>query len=81
VRADGAGFKPESMPDRETTFKSPARFRLVLKSELMEIYLDDFLIECFSLPAPATGRIGLIRGDDSASIGTWKTWIENTPGA
>ncbi|MHC4983439.1 MAG: hypothetical protein ACYTF6_09780 [Planctomycetota bacterium] len=28
--------------------------------ELIEFHLDDILIECYSLPAAATGRIGLI---------------------
>ena len=74
VRADGTGFKPETMPDREMKFGSLARFRLVLKGELMEVYLDDVLVECFSLPAPATGRIGLICGDDPGSIGSLKAW-------
>ena len=37
-----------------------ARFRLLLKHSLLEFYLDDLLIECFSLPEPATGRIGVV---------------------
>jgi hypothetical protein len=40
----------------------------------LEFYLDDILIECFSLPADATGRIGLIRGSDSRAIGKLKAW-------
>jgi hypothetical protein len=40
----------------------------------LEFYLDDILIECFSLPADATGRIGLIRGSDSRAIGNLKAW-------
>ncbi len=74
VRADGAGFKPEKTVDREMRFGEPARFRLVLKGVLAELYLDDFLIECYSLPGKATGRIGLIRGDDPGSIGSLKGW-------
>ena len=46
----------------------------LLKETLLEFYLDDILIECFSLPADATGRIGLIRGSDSRAIGKLKAW-------
>jgi hypothetical protein len=74
VKADGAGFKPEITVDREMQFNEPATFRLLLKGSLMELYLDDFLIECYSLPAPATGRIGLIPGNQRNAIGALKAW-------
>jgi hypothetical protein len=74
VAADGSGFKAEKTVDRELPFRDPARFRLLLKDALLEIYLDDFLIECYSLPAPATGRIGLIPGNQRTSIGSLKAW-------
>ena len=74
VAADGTGFKPDKTVDREMRFGAPARFRLVLKGVLMEAYLDDFLIECYSLPTPATGQIGLIPGGDPGSIGSPKAW-------
>ena len=75
VGADGAGFKAEKTVDRETRFGVPARFRLVVRGVLMEVYLDNILIECHSLPTPATGRIGLIRGDRTSSIRELKAWI------
>jgi len=62
MRADGSGFKAESRIDRETSFGQPTRFRLLLKGSLLEFYLDDVLIDCASLPADATGRVGLIGG-------------------
>ena len=31
-----------------------------MKYSLIELYLDDVLIECYSLPGHATGRIGAI---------------------
>ena len=55
-------------------FGRPARFRLLLKDSLLEFYLDDILIECFSLPARATGRLGLITGGDPGAIGTLRAW-------
>ena len=74
MRADGGGFKVDKRVDREMAFGAPASFRLLLKESLLELYLDDILIECFSLPKTATGRIGLIRGSDRASTTRVKAW-------
>lgn len=69
---DGTGFQAEKSVDRQLTWGTPARFRLLLKGELLEFYLDDVLIECYSLPQPATGRIcGL--GDGALRLtGAWR---------
>ena len=48
--------------DREMDFTGTSRLRLVLAHSLMELYLDDILVECFSLPSAATGRLGLVQG-------------------
>jgi hypothetical protein len=75
IRADGTGFKAEKSVDRETPFGAPARFRLIVKGPLIEVYMDDFLIECHTLPSPASGRIGLIRGGQGNSIRHVKAWV------
>ena len=62
LQADGAGFKCDLRADREFAFGPNARFRLALKGWLLEFYLDDILMECYSLPERATGRVGLIGG-------------------
>ncbi|MEI6217275.1 MAG: hypothetical protein WCP86_00085 [bacterium] len=77
MAADGTGFRPEKTVDREMRFGEPAEFRLLLQDALMEIYLDDFLIECYSLPAPATGRIGVIPGNQRNSIFDLKAWKQS----
>jgi hypothetical protein len=77
VRPDGKGFAAERRVDREIHFGSSGLFRLIVKGPLLELYLNDFLIECHSLPSPATGRIGLICGDQPDSIRRLKAW-ENT---
>ena len=41
---------------------------------LAEFYLDDILIQCFSLPSSATGRIGLIDGGDPSALGELTRW-------
>jgi hypothetical protein len=51
-----------------------ATFRLLLKHSLLEFYLNDILIECYSLPDWATGRIGLIHGGPKPSVRILKAW-------
>jgi len=72
VRADGSGFKAEKTVDREMAFGKPAKFRLLLEHSLLEFYLDDILIECFSLPQNATGRTGLIGTDAIRQLSAWQ---------
>jgi len=72
MRADGSSFKAEKGVDREMAFGKPARFRLLLKHSLLEFYLDDILIECFSLPQNATGRMGLIGTDAVRQLSAWQ---------
>jgi hypothetical protein len=74
MRADGTDFKAEHRIDREWKFGSTARFRLLLKGSLMEFYLDELLIQCYSLPQPATGRIGVLSAGDPGSVAAVRTW-------
>lgn len=79
IRADGAGYKVTFTEDRKIAFGRPAKFRLLLQQALLEFYLDDILIECFSLPKSATGRIGLICGGDAPSITGLRAWHARRP--
>ncbi|MBL7037708.1 MAG: hypothetical protein ISR77_03710 [Pirellulaceae bacterium] len=74
MNGDGTGFVVEKQIDREMQFGRAARFRLLLKHSLLEFYLNDILIECFSLPDAATGRIGLIHGGGKKTIKDMKAW-------
>jgi hypothetical protein len=73
MRADGTGFTGEKKVDRQWSFGPSSRFRLLLKHSLIEFYLDDLLIECFSLPEPATGRIGVIESEVEC-VADMKAW-------
>ena len=59
---------------REWAFGRTARFRLLLKGSLVEFYLDDLLMQCYSLPQMATGRIGLIQGGHNGAIDDLRAW-------
>jgi len=70
IKADGTGFKAEKKVDRQMNFGATAAFRLLLKESLLEFYLNDILIECYSLPANADGKIGLI--GDVTDLNAWQ---------
>ncbi|MCE5325351.1 MAG: hypothetical protein LLG01_02945 [Planctomycetaceae bacterium] len=53
-------FQSEIAVDRQYDFGPAPTFRLVLKRDLMEFYLADQLIHCFSLPSAAEGTIAFI---------------------
>ncbi len=74
VNYNGSICKTELRADREMSYESPARFRLVLQHSLAEFYLDNVLIECLSLPTFASGRIGLIRGGEMHAIAGLVAW-------
>jgi len=75
IRPDGSGFRVEKRVDRQMDSGEMPSFRLLLKHSLLEFYLRDVLMECFSLPGRATGRIGLIRGRDREERPkSWRAW-------
>ncbi|MEI6218486.1 MAG: hypothetical protein WCP86_06275 [bacterium] len=51
---------PDKKASREVAFGRSVLFRLLLEHSLLQFYLADILMEGYSLPACATGRIGLI---------------------
>ena len=74
TNAAGTSSQIELKVDREMDCASSARCRLMLQHSLAEFYLDDMLIECFSLPLSATGNIGLIRGGDPHAFSALEIW-------
>ena len=74
MRSDGTGFKAEHRVDREWKFGAAVPFRLLLKGSLLEFYLDDLLMQCYSLGHTAGGRIGLLSGGDASAFANLKAW-------
>lgn len=58
--AGGAKLKNEGRINREMKLGSTATFRLLVRDDLTEFYIDDIVMTSYSLPQNATGRIGLI---------------------
>ncbi len=44
--------------EKGVTEISTARFRLLLRAKMLEFYLDDYHVICYSMVKPAEGRIG-----------------------
>lgn len=72
ISDDGSGFAAEETIDREMAFPPRARFRLLLKHSLVEFYLDDILIQCYSMPDRADGRLGVLGG--MGRVGDLRAW-------
>ena len=69
IRSDGTDFRPDKQVARDLQFAGRAAFRLLLEHSLAEFYLDDVLMDSYSLPARATGRIALL--GDAAALRAW----------
>lgn len=67
MRAGGATLRLEDAVDRELPYRETAAFRLLLRGELVELYLDDVLMCSIGLPGPATGRLGLVTAGRTAA--------------
>ena len=65
INRDGSRFEKKGDVDRELTFRNEAHFRLIRKGQLTEFYLNDYLMQCYSLPARGTGRIYVIGPADN----------------
>ncbi len=74
MQADGSDFESEKHVDREMSFSKQVSFRLLLKHSLLEFYMGDILMECFSLPRKATGRVGLIQGSGQDAVKDIRAW-------
>lgn len=71
--ADGTAtnMAVEMNVSRELDFGERPRFRLLVQGSLTELYLNDVLIECFSLPADASGRVGFV-GRGVSGLKAWQ---------
>jgi len=76
---DGGDFECDKRADRQCPFAETGRIRLLLKESMLEVYLEDILLECYSLPSAATGRIGVIPGDGAVDVDDWNAWGNYLP--
>ncbi len=68
---DGSGFTPDNRVARDRAFGGMVRLRLLLKGSLTELYLNDLLMQCYSLPAAGDGRVGLLDAQAFSHVRAW----------
>jgi hypothetical protein len=49
-------------------------FRLLVRQSLLEFYLDDRLVQCYSLPERSSGRLGLVVESGRAMFNELRAW-------
>jgi hypothetical protein len=77
IRSDGTGFEPAQEINRDLPLKKKSDFRLLARHDIIELYLDDFLFNVYSLPLPADARIGFL--NNAKGISKVKTWTMTLP--
>jgi hypothetical protein len=59
VKADWTDFQCEERVDREVDFRNSARFRLLLHQTMLEFYLDDLFIQCYTMEQVSNGTVSV----------------------
>ena len=78
MQLEGAkSFQPDDLVQGGITPGRQHTFRLLTRQCMLEFYLDDRLIQCYSLPERATGQIGFVVQGGRAVVGKLKAWEMN----
>jgi len=73
----GKSFMPDDAVQVGIPSGKACRFRLLVRQSLLEFYLDDRLVQCYSLPEPVTGRLGLVFESGRAIFRDLSAWEIN----
>ncbi|MEI6782856.1 MAG: hypothetical protein WCQ21_18265 [Verrucomicrobiota bacterium] len=80
LKLEGAtSFEPDDFVEAGITPRREHTFRLLTRQYMLEFYLDDRLIQCYSIPERATGRIGFVAHGGRAVASSLKAWEMNFP--
>ncbi|MCX6865553.1 MAG: hypothetical protein NTV46_04930, partial [Verrucomicrobia bacterium] len=75
IKADGSGFKVLQTSCRDLDFGPLLKFRVVMKENMMELYINDYLMNLKRMNC--NGRIGFIGADNMISFKNIKVWHNN----
>jgi len=70
-------FSPNETVDWGIEPGRPQFFRLLARRSMIELYLDERLVQCYSLPEKPTGKIGLIFESGKAIFENLNAWEMN----
>jgi hypothetical protein len=77
VKADGSDLRVRQTSTRDLDFGSVLMFRLVIKDDMMEFYVNDYLMNLQRVKC--NGRIGFIGSDDKVVFNNIKVWQSDPP--
>ena len=72
-------FEPDDFVEAGITPGPEHTFRLLTRQYMLEFYVDDRLIQCYSIPERATGRIGFVVQGGRMVVGKLKAWAMTFP--
>jgi hypothetical protein len=73
-RQGTTAFEPDDFVEAGIAVGRKHSFRLLVRQFMIEFYLDDRLVQCYSLPERATGRIGVVADGGAAVVEGLKGW-------
>lgn len=77
----GAGFVADDKVQKGIAPDHEHAFRIMLRRDLLELYIDDELVQSYSLPDEAySGRIGLIVANGGTAFSDLRAWEMTLPG-
>ena len=75
LKLEGAtSFEPDDFVEAGITPRREHTFRLLTRQYMLEFYLDDRLVQCYSIPERATGRIGFSAQGGRTVVRNLKAW-------
>ena len=77
VLMQGRGFVPDDAVRLGITPGERCRFNLLLRGSLLEFYLNDLLVQCYSIAEQTTGRLGLVFESGRATFENLRAWEMN----
>jgi hypothetical protein len=69
LKADWSEFKCEERVDREMAFGACPHFRLLLNRTMLEFYLNDIFIQCYTMGKASSGTISY---QNVGNLGLWQ---------
>ena len=71
---DGYAFQPEDAKPLSFVPGQTQRWRLLLRNEFAELYVDDELIQGYTLPHAPSGRLGFVIEAGTATTANVRGW-------
>ena len=75
IKADGSGFKVLQTSSRDLDLGQPLKFRVVIKENMMELYINDYLMNLKRMNC--NGQIGFIGADNTTAFKNINVWQSN----